>query len=137
MNGGEPRCGASSMPGDPTLRVRTEERPEGLLVRLAGDVDLSNYLLLIDAMQPALEHGRDLILDVSGVRYMDSSGVRAVIDADQRLGAARCRLVMVGPPPMLARVLEVIDLPRLLPVVPTVEDAARLLAADPDPPPRP
>ena len=116
-----------SHPGESTLQVRTEQRPEGMLVRLSGDVDLSNYLLLIDAIRPALAHRWNLMVDVSDVRYMDSSGVHAVLDAEQRLRTAGRRLVLVGPAPALARVLEIIDLPRLVPVVATVEDAGRVL----------
>ena len=45
--------------------------------------------------------------DVAGVDFMDSSGLRALIEARTRLEAEGRRLVVVNPRPSVLRIIEV------------------------------
>lgn len=57
--------------------------------QVAGDIDASSYELLEDAAADAFGQGtRRLLLDLSGVAYMGSAGLRALYTIDQMLRQA-------------------------------------------------
>jgi anti-anti-sigma factor len=76
------------------------------------DAELSE----IEADAPAV-----LIIDLSGLQFMDSSGLRALVMADERARAQSRRLAIVPGPPMVKRVFEITKLDQRLDLV---EDAS-------------
>jgi hypothetical protein len=60
-------------------------------------------------VEDRLREGRgDLVLDASGLAFIDSTGVKALVDLAGRLGVGR-ELVVVGPSPPAARTLELLS----------------------------
>jgi anti-anti-sigma factor len=51
--------------------------------------------------------GADVDIDCSGVTFIDSSGLRALLEAEQRLRAEDRRLVLVDPSAVVVRLLEI------------------------------
>jgi anti-sigma B factor antagonist len=81
----------------------------GREVRLTihGDVDLAVAPALLDSLLcAALIYDHHLIVvDLSDVSFMDSSGLRALIDAGHQLAQQRSHLVVAHPSPVIARVI--------------------------------
>ena len=50
---------------------------------------------------------RRLILDLSGLEFMDSSGLRCILDHDAELRQKGVKLVLVPGPPAVQRVFEI------------------------------
>jgi anti-sigma B factor antagonist len=76
---------------------------------LVGEMDVSNAEAL-DAELRAWSGPGDLTLDLSGLEFIDSSGVRILIDAVVRLRGSSRRMVLVDPVPPVERVFEVLGL---------------------------
>lgn len=74
-----------------------------------GEIDASTAPELADRLDPLPGDG-ELRLDMSAVEFMDSSGLRILIDAHQRAEAADRRLVIVSPSSAVARVIEITGL---------------------------
>src|SRR5205085_6171272 len=68
-------------------------------VCLVGELDLSTSLALKD-----LDGSSPLILDVSGLTFIDSAGTHALEDVALRVG----RLVLVSPQPNVLRVFDIV-----------------------------
>lgn len=69
-----------------------------LVARIAGEIDASNageLRLVISERLPASATG--LVLDLSGVTYLDSSGVHLLFDLGRRLRARRQTVRLVVP----------------------------------------
>ena len=82
---------------------------DGSALRLIGELDLSTVDDLLGRVEERLGVGRgDLVLDASGLAFIDSAGVKALVDIAGRLGGAR-ELVVVGPSPPAARTLELLS----------------------------
>lgn len=64
--------------------------------RLAGELDLLNAEEVAAMLEPASRGDGDLILDLSGLDFIDSSGIRALIRTAQHLGDS-ARLVLRAP----------------------------------------
>ena len=67
---------------DPTIPVERTDDPPATIVAPAGPIDMSNSPELRHALRSALENGTDrLVVDLSGVEYMDSSGLATLVEA--------------------------------------------------------
>jgi len=116
--------------------VRVEERGEGVIVRLAGELDLYNAHVVRDTLlDVASSDPERLIVDLSEVMFVDSTALGALIEARSRL-ANRRSFLLVGPGVETQRALEVSGLDkhfgrpevrgRFAPPPRTVSKAARL-----------
>lgn len=78
---------------------------------LAGEIDLASVESL-EAAIAATEAtaAKDVVLDMSGVTFLDSSGLRVLVTANERLSATGGRLVIRRPSPSVMRVLEITGL---------------------------
>ena len=90
-----------------------EDTPTGC--RLVGEVDATNADRLRDHIGARVEPDRDFVVDCSELRFMDSSGVHAIVTVAGRLGGGA--LVFRGCGPGLRRLFEVVGLEEMAPVV--------------------
>lgn len=75
-------------------------------LRLIGELDLSTTQTLIEAVEEPLAFGEgDLLLDLSDLVFMDSSGLRAMISIASQL-RGNGKLVFLSPQPMILRLFE-------------------------------
>jgi anti-anti-sigma factor len=89
---------------------------------LAGEFDLAALPQFEDAIAAA-EAGAPaaIVIDLSGLTFMDSSGLRALVTGDERARNAGRRLAIVPGPPPVRRVFEITQLDGKLDLV---EDAS-------------
>ncbi len=77
------------------------------IVRLVGEVDVSTADALTDAVDNA---PGPVVMDLSGVTFMDSSGVRALVEAQHHAVENERVFALYRPSPRVVRLLELIDL---------------------------
>ena len=80
--------------------------------RLIGELDLSSYDEANAALSPLFEATGEVVLDMSELSFVDSSGIRLFIRLHQAL-RDRGGLTLRSPTPHVARVLEIAGLPEL------------------------
>jgi anti-sigma B factor antagonist len=95
----------------------TRPRPQSVLV-LAGELDVASAT---DAYKRMLElnlrPGAQLVLDLSGLTFMDSTGIRLILQAGEYASMRGADLVIVRPPDRVMRVLELVGLDEQLDLV--------------------
>lgn len=91
--------------------------PEGL--RLVGDIDASSVELLAEYLAPLPGDRGDVMLDLSEVEFIDSSGLRALIDAHERADRCGRALVLAEPSLVVRRLLDISGLVPYLHIVPS------------------
>lgn len=98
--------------------VTIEERGDRVHVILLGELDISNATRLEDDLR-RVEAGSPelLIIDLSRLEFMDSTGLRLLIGADSRAREAGRRLVLIRGNQMVQRVLRVTRLDERLEIV--------------------
>jgi anti-sigma B factor antagonist len=107
---------------------------EGVTVaRVEGDIDISNAQELGDALIAAMSNeSLGLVLDLTPLDYLDSSGVHLILGLNGRLRARRQKLRTVAPADApLRAVLEITAADKTVPVDERVEDAVRAIQDDP------
>lgn len=80
---------------------------------LEGELDMASAPVLESAVDGALESAQGLELDLGGVSFMDSTGLRTLLAIRQRLGETGGELRLVAVPPPVRRVLDVTRTARL------------------------
>lgn len=91
------------------------------VVRVVGEVDLSNVSSVRDAIGAALPDLPEVVLDLTSLEYLDSAGIAMLFRLAERLSYNRQELRLVVPPD--APIRAVIRLTRLDQVI-SVEDSA-------------
>jgi anti-anti-sigma factor len=76
-----------------------EEQGRVMVARLAGEVDLSNANDLQHSMLDAVPNTAEgMVIDLSVVSYLDSSGIRMLGEIGERLRWREQRFAVVAPP---------------------------------------
>jgi anti-anti-sigma factor len=95
----------------PLLNVTLVPTPDQVVARITGDADLSTAPLIADALAQAAGMGtRQVVVDASGVRFWDCSGLHALSRFTADLGAAGRSCRIVGAPPATRQLIEAADL---------------------------
>lgn len=89
--------------------TRLEIEAVGRRLRLSGDVDIHTAPRLADRIAQ-LATDDDVVVDLEGVEFIDSSGLRVLIEAHQQLLAAGSRLVMCSPSQVASSLFEMTGL---------------------------
>ena len=90
------------------LDVRTEDRNGLVHLALVGELDLSSVakvqeeLRRIEATSPAT-----LVVDLSKLAFLDSTGLRCIVTADERAREGGRRMVIVRGPDAVQRVFTI------------------------------
>jgi anti-sigma B factor antagonist len=85
------------------------------IVRVAGEIDVATIDSVHAAVAAAAEQGPDrIVFDLSGVVFMDSSGIAALLQARKLVAAVQIR----NPSKVVLRLIAVTGLVDILPVEP-------------------
>lgn len=96
-------------PAMASLDVTVDHPQEGrTLVTLAGELDVSTTPKVETAIRQVEEQGAPLmIIDLRGVTFLDSSGLRLILEADSRSRRDGRRVLVVPGPAEVQRVFRV------------------------------
>jgi anti-sigma B factor antagonist len=101
------------------IEVTTSPRDGGATVVVDGELDIATAPQLEAALRDAESRGvKALFLDLGGLAFMDSTGLRSVLAAHQRAQAEGRQLTVQNLQPEVARVLEVTGADRILALAP-------------------
>ena len=100
--------------GQLTLRAWREDDVH--TIALAGEMDLSNAgEVERELRQAEATDARTIVVDLSELTFMDSTGIRLLIGADARSRADSGRLRLTRPPARVFRVLCIAGVDEILP----------------------
>lgn len=112
------------------LTVDRSDDDDIVIVALRGALDLHAYeQVRIDLVQELRADGRDIVVDLGGVDFLDSTGLRLLIElaAIASRDRRRCVVVLADDSP-LRRVFAISGTDDLLELLPDVETARARLA---------
>jgi anti-sigma B factor antagonist len=107
------------------LNHRVREEQGVLVVALEGDVDLETSPLARRVLLDAVDLRRPVLVDLSGVGYIDSSGVASLVEAFQRARKGDSDFGLVCVTETARRVLELARLDRVFRIFASLEEGLR------------
>jgi len=108
-----------------SVRARESDDQPYTLVEITGEADVTNtdeLRRLLD--EEVAQQPRTLIIDLSGLRFMDSSALHALLRANRSLDRQGGVLALVSPQAAVGKILRLTTADRLIPVFDTVAEAA-------------
>lgn len=108
------------------MKYNTREEGGFTVIELQGDVDLSCSPDARKQILACLDGGSDLLVDLSGVTYIDSSGVASLVEGYQTAKKKSLKFGLVGVSNAALNVLQLARLDKVFPIHASVE--ARLQA---------
>ena len=114
------------------VQLEIEERGDVVIASVSGELDLAGAPSTGQAIGGAVPtSARTLVVDFTGLEFIDSSGIAMLFNLARRLGARRqeLRVVARGGEPV-ARVLEIVEFNRAAPVHETLDDALEQTSPD-------
>jgi anti-sigma B factor antagonist len=85
-----------------------------VILDVRGDIDVATSAQLWRELEPQLETTRHVVVDLSKVSFIDSTGVGTIIRAVNALRDRGQRLTLRAPTPMTKTVFETVGLTRLV-----------------------
>jgi anti-sigma B factor antagonist len=89
------------------------EEQGALVIAFEGDVDLEHSPKAREVLLEAIDQGKNLFVDLSGVTYIASSGVASLVEGFQRAKTQETTFALVAVNPAAMRVLELARLDRV------------------------
>ena len=110
------------------LEVQTSERDGLVHVALSGELDLSTVAKVEDELRRVeSREPRVVVLDLSALTFLDSTGLRCVVTTSERAREQDRRLVVVRGPEQVQRVFAITRLDERLEIV---DDASAVAGAE-------
>lgn len=105
------------------LTLDTIEQNDFLVVYMIGECDIETVPQLMEELSRAIHNGKNVILDVHLLTYIDSIGISAIVSAQENLRGAGRQLRIVGAHGIFSRVVKLVHLDQIVEFFDTVEDA--------------
>ena len=109
------------------VEISVERIEDRVHVKIVGDVDMNTSSDVRNAISDALRQGvvgmKALLVDLSQVRYMDSSGIATLVEVMQNCNKRSMRLQLCALSPPVRDVFELARLGNVFKVYLTVNDA--------------
>lgn len=100
------------------------------IVSFSGDVDLQSSPEARKVLISCVDQGKSLLVDLSGVGYIDSSGVASLVESFQRSRKHGLGFVLVAVSDGALRVLKLARLDKVFTICDTVEDGLANIAGN-------
>ena len=95
------------------------------LVEIAGEADVTNTDELRHLLdEEVAQQPRTLIIDLSGLRFMDSSALHVILRANRQMDRLGGVVSLASPRDPVAKMLRLTAADQLIPVYPTVSEAS-------------
>jgi len=89
------------------------------LVVLAGESDMNTRQMLRGVLERAMSQpARHLVIDLSGLEFIDSATVHVLMDVQRTFAGDGGRMSFVAPHPLITRVLSLTGTDQVVPVYP-------------------
>lgn len=99
------------------------------VVALQGDIDLDSSPQSRKILLECIDKGTAILVDMSGVSYIDSSGIASLVEALQKSRQGKCYFALVAVSEGAFRVINLARLDKVFTIHETVEDGLKAAAS--------
>ncbi|NOY63441.1 MAG: STAS domain-containing protein [Gammaproteobacteria bacterium] len=105
--------------------MKFSTRSEGAyqLIALSGEIDLHHSPQLREEILKTLKAKQNLLIELSAVEYIDSSGIASMIEGLQLANSSKLKFALVNASQAVMQVLQLARLDTIFPIYPSLEAA--------------
>jgi anti-sigma B factor antagonist len=105
------------------MKHSVKEDRGAVIVAFAGEVDLEHSPQAREILLEQVGRRRRVLVDLSEVEYIDSSGIASLVEAFQKAKKTGSGFALAAPNPAALRVLELARLDKVFRIFATLEEA--------------
>jgi anti-sigma B factor antagonist len=105
------------------MKTETREQTEATIVDVTGDIDMGTSPGLRKTLLESLKQTPRLVINLRGVRYIDSSGIASLVEVLKEARNKEKRLVLFGLNKAVHEVLQLTRLTKIFEIRETEEQA--------------
>jgi anti-sigma B factor antagonist len=107
-----------------SVQVASERRGDALVAHIdVGTLETDNVGEFRTAVAPIMDQADELVLDLSNVTFMDSTGLGAMLSCLRTMKAKGGSLRVASLTPEVKRLFDMVMMDRVFEIYPTVDDA--------------
>jgi anti-sigma B factor antagonist len=107
---------SAATPFEQEFAITTEQRNGERVIAVSGELDLGSAERVQQELGRAhVDDASPVVLDLSGLTFIDSTGLRVIIEANERLAAGKSGWAIVPGPEPVQRVFELTGTAERLP----------------------
>jgi anti-sigma B factor antagonist len=105
--------------GSPTLNLKVLQTAQETLVRLSGELDLSSAPTLRELLAGAFDDDRQrrIVLDLTDLIYLDSTGLSIFVTAHKRATATGMEFCLANPNPSIGQLFKITALDHFFTII--------------------
>jgi anti-anti-sigma factor len=105
------------------MKVATSQYGNYILVSLQGEIDYYNLAKVKQSIKSSIEeHRENIIIDLHGVTYMDSSGIGFLVTAHKLMEKDNRTMTLANVPEDVMQLLRLGTVESFLTIVPSLDD---------------
>ena len=105
-------------PVTPPFRCEVAYERDRAYIRAVGELDVATVQTLKDALAAVRDAGfRKWTIDLSRLEFMDSSGMRCILESHAQAAREGCSIAVISGPPAVQRIFELTETQTHLPFV--------------------
>jgi anti-anti-sigma factor len=105
------------------LDVSNKQVDSATVLVVAGRIDITTSDAFRDRLLETISGGRPVVIDLSGVDYISSAGLRALMLGSKQARSAGTKLTVAALHPVVLEIFQISRFDKLLPCHPTVDAA--------------
>lgn len=112
------------------MQIKERSVPKGVILDVIGDLTYANRSVFKAMVEKAKQAGcRHLIVNLEQVRFVDSAGLGLLVLVSQGFKLQQSQVSMVKPQSYVREILSLANIPKMIPIYESEEDALTALAA--------
>jgi stage II sporulation protein AA (anti-sigma F factor antagonist) len=116
------------------MQIQEEKQGAVCILTISEHLDTASATMFETALLGAIDRGEDRILvDCGPLEYVNSAGLKVFLLAAKKLEASKGQLMLCALQPSVFMIFEMIGFTRIMKIVPTREEAVRLLSGEETP----
>ena len=109
------------------MEYEVKELNGALIIAFTGDIDLQTSPDVRQVLMETIEKGRSCLVDLSGVGYIDSSGVASLVEGLQAIRKKGNKLILVSVSEKAMRVFQLARLDKVFTICPDADEGLKII----------
>lgn len=116
------------------MQIKEDKQGEVLIVTVSEHLDTATSSIFESRLLGMVDRGeRKIVVDCGTLEYVNSAGLKVFLLAAKRLEPLGGKLVLCALAPSVLMIFEMIGFTRIMKIVPSLEEAVRVLKGDASP----
>ncbi len=116
------------------MQIKEDKQAEILILTVSEHLDTATSSIFESRLLGLVDRGeRKIVVDCSTLEYVNSAGLKVFLLAAKRLEPLGGKLVLCALAPSVLMIFEMIGFTRIMKIVPTLDEALRVLKGGPPP----